>query len=286
MTTDQIQRARAVIELAHLQHRSSGVWSLISGGDDSLATALVTSEALGFRGCLHIDTGIGIPETQAFVEETCRRQGWPLKIYRAKDYGQDYEALAVRHGFPGPAAHWRMYVRLKERALRAFIREHKTRMRDRLILSTGARVSESDRRMGHVQQVRQEGVKVWVNPIDDWTKGDCLDLIEAAGVPRNPVVELLHMSGECLCGCFARPDELKEIALWYPGVAARIHALEQRVKDAGRVRACVWGKRPIRERKRQPAARNSAGRRVGPLCQQCELRFTDAVMVAREEGRA
>lgn len=276
MDAEMIQQARRVLELAHLEHRSSGVWSMLSGGDDSLATAIVTSQSLGFRGCVHLDTGIGVQETREFVVETCKRQGWPLKVYRAKDYGQDYEALAMQYGFPGPAAHWQMYVRLKERALRAFIREHKTKHRDRLILSTGARLTESDRRMGHVQTVRREGVKVWVNPIDTWTKADCHDLIAAAGVPRNPVVELLHMSGECLCGCFAKPNELNEIALWYPQTAAHIRAIEAKVA-AVHPRACVWGQRPKRERKRQPAKRDSAGRRVGPLCQQCELEYAGTV---------
>lgn len=262
---------RLIDEVAS-EHNASGVWSLFSGGDDSLATAIVTSGAARFRGCLHIDTGIGIPETQAFVIETCKAQGWPLKIYRAKDYGQDYEALAVKYGFPGPAAHFRMYIRLKERALDAFIREHKKYWKDRIVLSTGARSTESDRRMGHVQQVRRDGAKVWVNSIDQWTKADCHDVIAAAGVPRNPVVELLHMSGECLCGSFAKPDELKEIALWYPATAERIRAIECRVKAAGH--CGVWGQRPKSKRKRQPAQRDAAGRRVGPLCQQCELDYT------------
>ena len=254
------------------EHRASGVWSLFSGGDDSLATAIVTARSASFLGCLHIDTGIGIPETQQFVVETCRQQGWPLKIYRAKDQGQDYDDLALRFGFPGPGAHFRMYIRLKERALRAFMREHKTHRRDRLVLSTGARSKESKRRMGHVESVRREGAKVWTNAIARWSKADCHDTIAAAGVKRNPVVELLHMSGECLCGSFAEPGELKEIALWYPHVAARIEALQDRVREL-KPNACIWGQAPKRERKRQPAQRDSAGRRVGPLCQQCELNF-------------
>jgi 3'-phosphoadenosine 5'-phosphosulfate sulfotransferase (PAPS reductase)/FAD synthetase len=265
------ERDNAVAFLdAVAEEHQAGVWSLFSGGDDSLSTAIVTSRAKHFRGCLHIDTGIGVPETQAFVRDTCRAQGWPLKVYRAVDQGQVYEDLALTYGFPGPGSHWRMYVRLKERALDAFIREHKTHRRDRLVLSTGARAQESDRRMGHVEDVRRDGAQVWANPIYQWSKLDCLDTIAAAGVPRNPVVELLHMSGECLCGSFAKPDELKEIGLWFPCVAARIRAIEARVKAAGH-RACVWGVRPPRERKRQPATRNSSGRRVGPLCQQCEL---------------
>lgn len=267
--TPQEQDAVDLLDSTAEAHGASAVWSLLSGGDDSLATAIVTSRAKLFRGCLHIDTGIGIPETQTFVRETCAAQGWPLKVYRGP---YDYAALAVQFGFPGPAAHFRMYIRLKERALDAFIRDHKVRWRDRIVLSTGARLTESDRRMGHVQQIQRDGCKLWVNAIRDWTKFDCHDAIARAGLPRNPVVELLHMSGECLCGSFAKPDELKEIALWYPATAARIRSLEAQVKSAGQ-KACVWGVRPPRERKRQPAVRDSAGRRVGPLCQQCELNY-------------
>jgi 3'-phosphoadenosine 5'-phosphosulfate sulfotransferase (PAPS reductase)/FAD synthetase len=276
VTPEASSSAVAFLDTVSAENAASGVWSMFSGGDDSLATAIVTSRAARFRGCLHLDTGIGIPETQDFVIETCRAQGWPLKIYRAKDCGQDYDALAVKFGFPGPAAHFRMYVRLKERPLRAFLREHKIHRRDRIVLSTGARSDESDRRMGHVERVRREGVRVWANPIADWSKFDCLDAIEAAGLPRNPVVELIHKSGECLCGSFAAPNELAEIALWYPSTAARIRAIEQQAKAAGRTNACVWGQRPTRERKRHPAQRDSAGRRVGPLCQQCELRYDEA----------
>jgi 3'-phosphoadenosine 5'-phosphosulfate sulfotransferase (PAPS reductase)/FAD synthetase len=266
------REATEFLNVLAAEHSASGVWSLFSGGDDSLATAIVTSRAASFRGCLHIDTGIGIPETQEYVIEACRAQGWPLKIYRAKDCGQDYAALAVQFGFPGPAAHFRMYVRLKERALDAFIREHKTHWHDRIVLSTGARASESDRRMGHVERVRRDGAKLWANPLAHWSKLDCVDTIEAARIERNPVVLLLHKSGECLCGSFAQPNELNEIALWYPKIAEHIRSIEAAVKTAGQ-RACVWGQRPPRERKRQPATRDSAGRRVGPLCQQCELTF-------------
>lgn len=263
-----IREAVGLLDAVTAEHKASGVWALFSGGDDSLATAIVTSQSAGFCGCLHIDTGIGIPETQQFVRETCQRQGWPLKVYHSP---YDYAALAIRYGFPGPAAHFRMYIRLKERALDAFVREHKTHWTDRLILSTGARSSESQRRMGKVLPVERDGAKVWVNALHARSKLDCLETIAAASVPRNPVVEVLHMSGECLCGSFAKPGELNEIACWYPQTAARIRALEVQVKAAGH--DGVWGQRPTRQRKRQPARFDSAGRKVGPLCQQCELNF-------------
>jgi 3'-phosphoadenosine 5'-phosphosulfate sulfotransferase (PAPS reductase)/FAD synthetase len=266
---DREARAVATLDRVVLEHNASAVWAMFSGGDDSLATALVTSQAIQFRGCLHIDTGIGIPDTQEFVIETCQSRGWPLKIYRATDQGQSYDDLVIERGFPGPAMHFKMYCRLKERALRAFIRDHKTHTRDRIVLSTGIRANESQRRMGYTKPVSREGVKVWVNALYEWSKFDCIDTIEAAGAPRNPVVQVLHMSGECLCGSFAKPGEFAEIKCWYPKTAARIEALSERVKAAGH--DGVWGMRPTRHKKRQPATMDSAGRRVGPLCQQCEL---------------
>src|SRR3990167_11493867 len=36
-----------------------------------------------------------------------------------------------------------------------------------------------------------------------------------------------HDVAECLCGALARPEELQEIAFWYPEVGQRIHALEK-----------------------------------------------------------
>jgi 3'-phosphoadenosine 5'-phosphosulfate sulfotransferase (PAPS reductase)/FAD synthetase len=195
---------------------------------------------------------------------------FPRQVYccRAKDCGQDYDALAMRYGFPGPGQHGTMYIRLKERPLDALVRSQKRHRRDRLILSTGARSSESKRRIGHVQPMRRDGVKVWVNPLHDWLKFECLDLIAALGIPRNPVVELIHMSGECLCGAFAEPGELNEIALWYPQTATHIRQLEAAVAAAG-IAACKWGERPPTKGRTR---RDSAGR-VSELCQQCELRF-------------
>jgi len=266
----RVDAAVALLDEASLHH-DADVFALFSGGDDSLTNTLITVRAQRFRACVHLDTGIGIPETQAFVLDTCRREGWPLLIYRAKECGQDYESLALAHGFPGPALHYKMYARLKERPLRGFIRAQKQHRYQRLVLSTGARSDESARRMGHVRPVRREGVKVWVNPLHDWTKLQCMDYLGARGVPRNPVVELLHMSGECLCGAFAKPGELREIALWYPAVAERIRGLEARVREAG-IAACRWGERP--PGRKGKGRRDSAGR-VSELCQRCQFRLFD-----------
>ncbi len=132
-----------------------------------------------------------------------------------------------------------MYNRLKERCLRQLTREYKTRQADKVVLVTGIRRHESRRRMGYVEPIQPDDSRVSVAPLLHWTHDDNHDYLAAHRLPRNPVVERLCMSGECLCGAFARKGELDEIAFWYPEVAARIRMIEARAQEAGV--PCRWG---------------------------------------------
>lgn len=49
MLLHNMTQAVDLLNATALAHKASGVWSLFSGGDDSLATAIVTSQADGFR---------------------------------------------------------------------------------------------------------------------------------------------------------------------------------------------------------------------------------------------
>lgn len=110
--------------------------------------------------------------------------------------------------------------------------------RERVIFLAGRRAAESDRRSsrflaGELRAIERRGSVIWVSPIVNWTK---LDLNayrrRFPDVPRNEVSDLLHMSGECLCGCFGHPEELEEIRLWFPEVAAYLDDLQRRVAEA------------------------------------------------------
>lgn len=82
--------AHAVLEDAIRRHNPSHVVALLSGGDDSLASAHIASLHPRFAGCIHIDTEIGIRETGEFVEDAAYTHRWGLKIYRpgeAPDHG-------------------------------------------------------------------------------------------------------------------------------------------------------------------------------------------------------
>lgn len=236
------------------------VFALFSGGHDSLRSAHLTSRTPRFDGCVHSNTGIGIEETREFVRATCRKHGWPLREYHPP---MSYEDIVLRWGFPGPAGHSLVYGRLKERCIRQLVREHKTSRRDRVLLVSGIRRQEGRRRMGFDKPIQTDGARVWVAPLLNWSHDDKHAYLDAHALDRNPVVERLCMSGECLCGAFARKGELEEIAFWYPQVAARIRALEERAAAAGV--PCQWGRPPPK------GGRKGTGTAVG-LCWSCEAK--------------
>lgn len=228
-------QALDLIQAAYEQHPPvAAVYGLFSGGHDSLTSTALAAEHPKFTAAVHINTGIGIEETREFVRETCKEWGWPLIELHAE---AKYEDLVLnRGGFPrGPKSHNSMYWYLKQKSLDKLIRETKSDRKDRVLLVTGIRVEESVRRMNAAISVpmRRDGASVWVNPILDWTGVDCSRFIDDAGLKRNPVVDLLHRSGECLCGALAGEEEIHEIDLWFPEAGKRIHDLEAKARACG-----------------------------------------------------
>lgn len=259
------------------EHNPVAVFAMFSGGHDSLTATHIAAQHPKFTAAVHINTGIGIEKTRQFVRDTCEREGWPLREYKAEDYGMVYADIVKEYGFPGSDAHKIMYSKLKERGLRACIREAKTKVRDRVMLVTGVRSQESIRRMGHVKRVSRDGVKVWVAPIHDWSKSECNEYIDEKKLKRNEVVDLIHMSGECLCGAYAHKGELKEIEMWFPEVAHQIHQLEREVGDAGF--PWRWEEQPpkwFKESKRGQAFLCEMKVDM-TMCQSCDKRYSDRV---------
>lgn len=239
---DPIKRADRILDIAIRRHKAVAVFAMFSGGHDSVCAAHVASRHPKFTACVHINTGIGIEQTREYVRKTCKDFGWPLLEYKSSDYTQSYEELVLERGFPGPFHHTKMYNRLKERSIAALTREHKTKRSDRIICVTGVRREESVRRMATSQTINREGARVWAAPLIDWTGETKNEYMTTHNIPRNEVVDLLHMSGECLCGAFAKPGELEEIGMWFPEEYEHIKQLEKQVKERGL--PCKWGHPP------------------------------------------
>lgn len=264
----------AFLDAAVQKYQPKHVIGLFSGGHDSLVATHVASRHPAFSFACHINTGIGIEQTRIFVRETCADWGVPLREYCAADYCQAdgtpdpqvYRDLVIERGFPGPSMHSKMYQRLKEKALRMMIRDLDRTSHDGVLLISGIRRDESERRMAHEYDDQVwEGQKRWVAPIYPFSKLDVMAYIRAHGLPRNPVSDNLHMSGECLCGAFAKPGEFANLALWYPDTAAHIAGIERDVRAAGH--EWGWEQRPPRGYRKDQMRLEFAS----PLCSSCIL---------------
>lgn len=281
MTTEERHHITKIIQTAldrlnthYRQHSPVGLFGLFSGGHDSFSATYVASLHPAFTAAVHINTGTGVKATRDYVLDTCAKREWTLREFKATENinakgesdPQDYRQIVLQHGFPGPAGHGMMYSRLKQRAIQLLGREVGTNCRGkqkkRMMLVSGGRSQESTRRMGHVEECQVEQNRVWVAPIHDWTKHDTSLCLELANQPRNIVVDLIHKSGECLCGAFAKSGELEELALWPQTRPAyeRIKALEAEVKP---IHGWGWGERP--PKKRGTITVNPPG----PLCWSC-----------------
>lgn len=211
----------------------AGILGLFSGGNDSTVLAHLTSTRLTHFA--HANTTVGLEATRDFVRITARRWGIPL-IERSspKSWEDSYAALVRERGFPGPGQHYKMFQRLKEHALYAISRELiADGTRERVIFVAGRRREESLRRADVPELERRDSI-MWVSPMVAWTKLDMtMYRLIFRDVPVNEVAEILHMSGECLCGAFAQKDELEWIVQWFgtdPGIQV-IRQLEEELKD-------------------------------------------------------
>ena len=268
-----IEQAHGILDTVLAIHKPTHAFVLTSGGNDSIVPLHLFHNHPRVTAAVHIDTGIKAPDVEPHVKRTCDDLGLPLLIYRAAENTkadgtpdpQNYDDIVKRHGFPGPAQHRAFYIRLKERQIERLIREHKAKRGDKIALITGVRKTESNRRMGNVQAIQAESGRIWVAPITDWRDADMRAYRAHHNLPESPVSRKLGMSGECLCGAYAKPGELDRIAQHYPDIAKRLRDLQT---ESG----CLWDWEHGPDHQWVEAGRGQGTLGFTPLCTSCVTR--------------
>ncbi|MEV6399578.1 phosphoadenosine phosphosulfate reductase family protein [Streptomyces sp. NPDC051907] len=306
LTLDEaIARSFAILDRVLAAFPVEAVIGLFSGGNDSVVVNHLFRHRV--NAIAHVNTGTGIPETTQHVRDVVAAWGQRLHELRPKHSYRDLvlgNVLSTRgksigrvvwKGFPGPAGHSVMYRRLKDeplQRLRGQIIGRRGRSRN-LVYLGGMRWAETDRRFRNAEEVDREGALLWVSPIVHWTDAHMREyrarhrcnlphqhaehqLCWPDALPLNAVTVHLHMSGECLCGAFAKPNELDEIEFFYPHAAKPLRDLQREAEALG-LTACTWGQRPPGSRRRRPAGR---------LCAKCDGIEGQADLLAewRESG--
>jgi 3'-phosphoadenosine 5'-phosphosulfate sulfotransferase (PAPS reductase)/FAD synthetase len=270
------EREQRVVKLVEQAHRivdkaweladgrmNAGWCILFSGGNDSTVLAHMMRNRAQYA--IHANTTIGIEQTRQFVRDTC--QTWGLELIE-RTAPVSYRDLVLERGFPGPAMHFKMFSRLKERPLDEVRRDLITdRRRQRVLFIAGRRRAESKRRT-NIPLMETDGSAIWASPIAMWTKEDMVAYRAIAArdgdpVPFNSVSDAIGMSGECLCGAFAQDGELERIRLWYPDTAAEINQLEADVRAAGHKEPwCRWGH-----------GKGKPTEKAGRMCDSCDFQL-------------
>lgn len=267
-----VAQAREIVAGAKVEHQPSATFILFSGGNDSLVLLDVLADEADV--VFHVETGIGIPDTDVFAEAVGSSYGLPY-IVEQPPVSYDDLVLGVWGGMPGPGAHRYTYIRLKERCVEQLLRQHRSRNGERFLLLTGARRAESRRRMGHTTAVRRIGGQVWVNPLFHWSNEAMGEYRSTRNLPVNPVSANLHMSGECLCGAMADQDHHREeraaIKFFYPEFDRRLCDLERQCRERGLAYA-EWGVK-------RPAVKAEVDGQeafdFSPMCASCEYRYEE-----------
>lgn len=270
------------------------LWSLFSGGKDSVVTAHITSQLPQFDGVIHINTKTGpmADDHNEMCEAIAHVNGWQMIT---KHPALLYDQLVIRYGFPGPSRHAQMFAILKEKPLRQAKKEaHKRSGTKRIAFTSGIRRAESQRRANAPEATKKDGT-YWVNPLINWSKNDVLEYINRHG--------LAYIADQdCQCGAFAHPGEREQVIRAHSGQAAWLQYLERMVqathdyqsqalgKSNIQAHMCRWG-HGVGSSQDQPTDDDGVG-----LCSTCDGRLAadgsgnvgidpDAEMVAAKQHK-
>ena len=213
-------------------------YSLYSGGKDSSTATDVLAKAGRLEAVVAFKTKLATPDWLHHVEKTCEERKWRLELYETPE---SYESLVMKYGFPGPGVHSTFMSYLKGRCVRQFKKAHPDG-----ILASGVRLGESQRRAGSTKPFGQwEGAPI-LAPIYDWTDEETWAYFHDEGFERAPAYCTLQISGDCLCGSFAREGEREAGEFHYPQIFGGFKDLgnaraEQMRRNGKKPTRCEWG---------------------------------------------
>jgi len=232
-----------------------------SGGKDSgiVLDYVAKNFPKQFKGAMFCNTGIAVKECVNFVREHCKKKNYPLfevktsDVLRKKDnkYGRKkgepftFEDLVLQIGFPKQSMHDKVMGVLKKQPMRQFINK-RMEAGEKCGIIAGVRKKESKRRSMKSKKhiFKHEGGAYFISPLFYKTNSWVSEYYIKNDIKRSPVYDTLHISGDCLCGCFAQKEELKLLEMFHPETFNEIKRLEQELMKRGREYAKLyktWG---------------------------------------------
>ena len=207
-----------------------------SGGRDSALACYIAKKVADVRGwsfrLVHIDTTIGLKETEEYVKHYAQWLGAELVIVRPEKTFEEYATkIGMWPSLYPPKFRW-CYHELKLRPTIRYIRENYS---DGDLLAMGVRGADSRFRLKFYESTFMERkygsvvTKVWLPllRVDDLMVERLIDKFK---IPRNPVWKI-GFSGECLCLAATPLHEIAMIMRHFPEETQKLLAIDRAINS-------------------------------------------------------
>lgn len=227
------------------------IYGLCSGGKDSMSACTKAHEIRPLDGIILVDTTIVARgniynkppyiASKAFAE----RLGVPFICIRPRDdlkkgfhyvkniaeygTGKTFENYCIKYGFPHAGQHDQVFRFLKKKALVGFVMDQ-TKVKERIGFISGVRSKESKRRLENAQLlgIDEDTPRIiWIAPIHSWSTEKVWAYTKEKDFQLSECYKILHLSGDCLCGAYAKKGEAGLISAFYEGTAEQLKRIEK-----------------------------------------------------------
>jgi 3'-phosphoadenosine 5'-phosphosulfate sulfotransferase (PAPS reductase)/FAD synthetase len=239
---------KEIVNMAIKQYSLEKLYVLFSGGKDSVCVLhfIATNFPDKFAGAVFTNTGLGSQETRKFVIDYCKKMGWKLYLTYPQE-NERFQKIMLQNGFATPGSHriWMGY--LKYHAWYYFSKWRK-KENEKMAFISGVRKKESRQRAKIKAYARKpvdvNATMVFVKPFLYKNGVELWDYFIENKLKKTPVYEWLNRSGECYCGAFTQPGDLKLMQKHDPFAFETIRRYEKLIQENGTDVAkknCKWG---------------------------------------------
>ena len=228
---------KEIVSMAIKQYSLEKLYVLFSGGKDSVCVLhfIATNFPDKFAGAVFTNTGLGSQETRKFVIDYCKKMGWKLYLTYQQE-NERFQKIMLKIGFATPGSHriWMGY--LKYHAWYYFSKWRK-KENEKMAFISGVRKKESRQRAkikGYARKpVDVNATMIFVKPFLYKSGVELWDYFIENKLKKTPVYDWLNRSGECYCGAFTQPGDLKVMQKYDPLAFDTIKYYEKLIKKNG-----------------------------------------------------